>query len=268
MNLPELQIAFQRYVLSELPGISGHVAPGPRDNAERRLRIYYDAYRSRLVEALSTDYEALTAVLGAERFRQACMAYVEATPSIWRNVRWYGGGLADFLEQTSPWCADSALAEIARFEWTLTLAFDASNETCLTFESLSALPPLAWETLQLRFAASAHLLRLHSNATAVRRAVDASEQVPEIVVNEEPVDWLVWRKDSSVHFRSLPGIESIAMRAAMTDASFPQVCEALCEVVPEATVASHAAAVLRSWVDDQLIVGVKHAAIGETEGAA
>ena len=76
---------------------------------------------------MSTDFEALIAVLGEEEFRSAARAYVEATPSAFRNVRWYGGKLAAFLRQTQPWRDKPWLADLAEFEWTLTLAFDAAD---------------------------------------------------------------------------------------------------------------------------------------------
>src|SRR5215475_4863781 len=127
--LPQLQLAFQRYVLEGEPLMRERVLSAERIDPDRRLRIYFDAYRLRLLEALSTDYEALHAAMGGEDFAAACRKFIEATPSIHRNVRWYGGDLPAFLQRTAPWSERPVLAEIALFEWMLTLAFDAADRS-------------------------------------------------------------------------------------------------------------------------------------------
>ena len=125
--LADLQHGFQRYLLRGEPGVIARIGGAEGIDLQRRMRIYFDAYRLRLVEALATDYEALRALLGREQFNDACCAYVEATPSLFRNVRWYGGGLAEFLRTTPPWAHQPVAYELALFEWTLTLAFDAAE---------------------------------------------------------------------------------------------------------------------------------------------
>ncbi len=253
MNLHALQGAFQAYVLHGAAQIGERVAPGRLDNAERRLRIYYDAYRLRLIEALANDYETLRAALGEDAFRAAALAYVEANSSQWRNVRWYGARLPDFLRDTAPWSDRIWLSDIARFEWTLTLAFDAADTPSLTFAELAALPPEAWSALAFSLHASVHLLRLSTNAPAMRKAVDAGIAPPAIEVHDPPVDWLVWRNGLSVSFRSLSAAEHCAVAAVGRGENFPTICEGICAFVAAEEAPALAAGWLRAWVDDGLI---------------
>lgn len=256
MNLRALQDAFQAYVLHGAAQIRERVAPGRLDNAERRLRIYYDAYRLRLIEALGGDYETLQAALGEEAFRTAALAYLEANVSQWRNVRWYGARLPDFLRDTAPWSERVWLSDIARFEWTLTLAFDAADTSSLTFAELAALPAEAWAALAFRLHPSVQLLRLSSNAPAMRKAVDAGAALPAIETHDPPVDWLIWRKSLSVSFRSLSAAERWALGAAQRGESFPAICEGICAFVPADEAPVLVAGWLRGWVDDELISAV------------
>jgi hypothetical protein len=256
MKLHALQDAFQAYVLHGAAQIRERVAPGRLDNAGRRLRIYYDAYRLRLIEALASDYETLQAALGEDAFRAAALAYVEANSSQWRNVRWYGARLPDFLRDTAPWSDRIWLSDIARFEWTLTLAFDAADAPSLTFAELAALPPEAWSALALRLHPSVHLLRLSSNAPAMRKAVDAGAALPAIEAHDSPVDWLIWRHGLSVSFRSLSAAEHCALAAAQRGDNFPAICEGICALVPADEAPALAAGWLRAWVDDGLISAV------------
>lgn len=256
MELKTLQDVFQRFVLADAHGIEDQIDPGRHSNHHRRLRIYYDAYRLRLAEALATDHPALQAVMGPDAFRAMCLAYVDATPSPWRNVRWYGGELADFLSTTSPWNAQPALGECARFEWALTLAFDAADVEPLTFEALAGMSAEAWSDLRLELHPSVQLIRLHCNAGALRTAADDASTLPPLAWSDDPVDWLIWRQGDSVRFRSLPGLESIAFHSARNGDTFPELCASLLDYVEEAHAAAHAAGFLRRWVDDAVIARI------------
>lgn len=254
--LPQLQLAFQRYLLQGDPRVREAVADGERVNIDRRLRIYHDAYRLRLIEALATDYEALQAVMGVEAFRETCLAYIDAHPSTFRNVRWFGGALPGFLRDTSPWSAQPHFAEIASFEWTLTLAFDAEDAEALSFGELAAVDADRWPTLTFVLHPSVQLIGLRSNAAAVRMAVDAGETLPEIEMSDAQVPWLVWRRDLAVSFRSLSEAEHAALITVRDGGDFTALCEALCAwYEPEAT-AARAAGLLRRWVDEGLIARV------------
>lgn len=255
-ELNTMQSAMQQFVLEGDTRVAALIAPGPRDNSRARLAVYYNAYRERLVEALTTDFEALAAALGAEQFRAACLAYVAAVPSQWRNIRWYGGRLADFLAATPPWQDRPELGEIARFEWALTLAFDAADSPVVAFADLAALPLDAWGSLRIRFHPSLQLLSLRSNAPAFRKAVDTGEPLPAPSLQDVPVNWRVWRKDTNPHFRSLSAEEHWAIEAVRRGEDFPGLCEGLTEFVDPQEAPALAAGLLRTWTDDGLVAEV------------
>jgi hypothetical protein len=253
MTLAVLQQAFQAYVLEGADAVAERIEPGPLADPQRRLAIYYDAYRSRLVEALGADFEALIAVMGEEEFRSAARAYVEATPSTFRNVRWYGGRLAAFMRHVRPWREMPWLADLAEFEWTLTLAFDAADAPTVRFEDMAALAGDAWGTLAFHLHPCVQIAELRANAPAIRKAVDAGAAPPAPELAATAVPWLIWRKDLSPHFRSLSDPEAWALRAACAGHSFPEICAGLCEWIAAEEAAGAAAGWLRTWVDDQLI---------------
>jgi hypothetical protein len=258
MSLTVLQQAFQEYVLGGAHGIVDHIEPGRLANQQRRLAIYYNAYRLRLVEALGTDFEALVTIMSKDGFEDACRAYVEATPSLFRNVRWYGSNLSTFLRTTQPWHEQPWLADIALFEWTLTLAFDAADAPHVRFEDLAVLHADAWSALCFRLHPSARMIELRANAPAIRKAVDARTPAPEPEFADKARTWLVWRKDLSSHFRSLSEAEAWALRSAGEGLSFPGICEGLCLWFAPEQAAHAAAGWLRTWVDDQLIMALMH----------
>ena len=258
MSLATLQQEFQNYVLQHADGIGDKIEPGPLGDHQHRLEIYHDAYRLRLIEALSTDFEALTATMGAQEFARACRAYVEARPSPFRNVRWYGGGFAAFLRDTPPWRDQPWLGDIALFEWTLTLAFDAADAHCVGFADLAALHADEWTTLGFRLHPAARTVDLRANAPAIRKAVDLGLAAPPPALADLAQTWLVWRKDLSPHFRSLSLPEAWALQRARAGCTFPAICAGLCEWFEPEQAAGAAAGWLRTWVDDGLIAALMH----------
>ena len=254
--LPQLQLAFQRYVLQGEDTVRASVVSAERVDPDQRLRIYYDAYRLRLIEALATDYEALSAAMGADEFKAVCRAYIATTDSSYRNVRWYGGALPDFLRATAPWSEQPIFSEIALFEWTLTLAFDAPDDVAVTFDELAALPGEQWPTVAFVLHPCVNLISLHTNAPAFRKASDAGEALPEPSAAAAPVWWLIWRRDYTACFRSLSEPEAWALRAVQEGANFSALCEGMCEWFEPEEAASHAAGFLRQWVDDEVIASV------------
>ena len=251
--LADLQRVFQSYVLRDQPGLVERIAGGQKLDPRQRLRIYFDAYRSRLVEALATDYETLRALMGDEAFGAACRAYVEATPSLFRNVRWYGGGLPEYLRVTQPWVEQPILHEVASFEWTLTLAFDAPDAPVVRFDELARLPQQAWPVLGFVLHPSAHFLELRTNAPSLRNATDAGDPLPDAVLADDAKTWLIWRKELTAYFRSLGESERWALAAVREGANFTALCEGLCRWFSPDEAAPRAATLLRQWVDDELI---------------
>jgi hypothetical protein len=72
------------------------------------------------------------------------------------------------------------------------------------------------------------MLRLSSNAPALRKAVDARAALPAIETQDPPMDWLIWRKSLNVSFRSLAAAERWALDAAQRGERFPAMCEGIC----------------------------------------
>ena len=244
---------FQAYVLDGEAGIVGEIAG--RDDAFRRQRldIYRDAYRLRLGEVLESDYPALHSSLGAEAFGTLAIEYLAAHPSTFRNVRWFGGALPRFLRDHDP---DPMHEELAQFEWTLGLAFDAPDQQAATFADVAAIAPEAWTDLRLQAHPCLHQLKLQTNAVAVWNAFTAEQPAVSGQILDTPVEWAVWRKDHAPWFRSLPEDEAWALAAMREGSTFGEICAGLCDWVAEEQAALRAAQLLRGWVDEGWIAGL------------
>lgn len=253
------QASFQAYVLAGDDGIVTEIAGADDAFRRTRLEIYYNAYRLRLAEALATDYEILKTCVGDETFDAIVRDYIEARPSVYRNVRWFGGQLADFLHDEPRYAARPILADLARFEWTLGLAFDAAETAALRFEDIAAVPPEAWAGLRLTFHPALHVVDLRTNAVAVWNELKNANHgiAPESL--PEPLRWAIWRKRLSPYFRSLEADEAWALDAMRDHLGFGEICAGLCQWLPEEQAAPRAAALLRGWVDEGWIASLETA---------
>ena len=275
-SLPLTESAFQGYVLGTGSGIAGDITGevtgdvtgdvtadiareivGESDEFRRtRLDIYRDAYRLRLIEVLGNDYPVLKSRAGDEWFEAIATDYIAAHPSVFRNVRWFGAAMPDFLRERPNPAQQPVFADLALFEWTLGLAFDSLDQHAVDFAAVAAVAPEAWSDLRFQPHASLHVLELGTNAVAIWKAIEGDEPatMPEAV--SEPVTWAIWRKELSPYFRSLAADEAWALSAMRDGASFGEICAGLCDWVTEEQAAARAAQLLRGWVDEGWISGL------------
>lgn len=251
------QARFQAYVLGGDGAIVADIAG--TDDAFRRARldIYYNAYRLRLAEALATDYAILKSYAGDEIFDAIVRDYIDAHPSAFRNVRWFGEQLAGFLRDGPRYAGQPILADLARFEWTLGLAFDAADTATLRFEDVAAVPAEAWAGLRFAPHPALHVIELRTNAVAVWNEIKNADRriAPESL--PQPLRWAIWRRELSPYFRSLEADEAWALDALRNHLGFGEICAGLCQWLPEEQAAPRAAALLRGWVDEGWIAALE-----------
>ena len=150
-TLAGMQAALQRALCGDDRDVELLVLSDGRLDAARRVAIYRHACVTRLVGALAEAYPALRQALGERRFEDLAREYVAAHPSRSASIRWFGRELADFLETRGRGLRWQGLAELARWEWTLALAFDAADARPVDEHALAGLAPADWGRLCLRF---------------------------------------------------------------------------------------------------------------------
>jgi hypothetical protein len=256
MPLRELQLDLQRHLLGEDSAVTAAIVDAPPLPAANRLAIYRNAYQVRLIDALHDTYPILHGLLGDEAWLAMGEAYVAAHPSVFRSIRWYGGDLADFLARCPPYADEPILAEVALLEWTLAEVFDAQDAEALPRAALAGVAPAAWGDLTFQFHPSLRRLELNWNTTAVWKAMSADETPPRPELGTAPAPWLLWRQDLQNYFRSLSGVESAALDAALRGRSFGEICGDLSTLLPLEEIPAAAAGLLGSWADSGILIGI------------
>jgi Putative DNA-binding domain len=255
VDFSQLQRAVQRHVLQADAAVLPHINESQRVPVAVRLRIYSDGYRLRLIEALADNYSQLQAVLGDEAFVALALEYIDAHPSTHFSIRWFGADLGTHLlttRPTQPW-----FAELAQWEWALTCAFDAADATPVAVEALASVEPERWWSLRFDLHPSVQQLAMQTNAPEVYKALSNDTDPPEPVILDTQQDWLLWRQDLTTNFRSAAASEARALHLVRSDATFEDLCEALCDWYPEDEVPTHAASLLKSWLTAGMIVNIR-----------
>jgi hypothetical protein len=257
-ELSALQNKFQEHLLNATSDIFSEIVETENVPTEVRLSIYSNAYRLRLIEALATNFPVLQIYLGDEQFETLATEYINAHPSPYRSIRWFGDGLENFMKTHSPYSDYLYLAELARVEWEMTLVFDAEDSSVASIDILSTIPPAAWINMRLVAHPSVRHLDLFWNIVSIWDKLSEEETPPELIRNEKAQTWLFWRHELVNHYAVLETDEACAIKVILKGSSFGEMCAALCESLDEETVPMRAAALVRDWITAGLISTIEY----------
>ena len=207
------------------------IAPNSRLSSFERLEIYNRQYWFRVLGAVSEDFPALRAVIGARRFDTLALAYLREHPSGSWTLRDLGARLPEFLE------AYPALAgrrhrlavDVARLEWAYVEAFDAVRREPLTPDELAGIGPETRFALQPHVRLLALRYPLDELVLAVHKATPESDVVSNAVqeraesalvmlprMRPQRVYLAVHRYEDSVYYRRIAR-ESYVLLGALRD---------------------------------------------------
>ncbi|HLO94036.1 MAG TPA: DNA-binding domain-containing protein [Burkholderiaceae bacterium] len=255
-SLLDTQRRMQALLLAEAPGETG----GLLDAASARgLAVYRHAYRARLIAALRDNYPVLAQVMGDEDFDALAAAYVQARPSAFASIRWYGDGLADFMaSEAEP--AHPAFIDVARMDWALRGVFDAAEDEALSFASLQQLAPEDWPALRLQPRAGARCLSLDWAVEpawaalarhAQQREAGQDDEEPALPAPEPLAHRLLaWRPQLETRWRSLEADEGALVAAVFEGADWTRLGEIAVVQWGEDQAATRLVGCLQQWVQE------------------
>lgn len=256
MKLQQLQQHFLHYLNDAPNSLPDLVTASAGVSVERRLHIYHHAYRARLVEVMQDIFERVWAYLGDDGFADTARAYIGAYPPRGRTLSGFGADFPAWL--LTHFSGDGEIADVAKIDWLLRVAFDGADGVALPIRSLStlaALQPRDWGAVHFRFHPTVTLSSLHTNAAAIWEALNHARPPPpaERLVRSRAL--VVWRKLFQPHFLTIDDTEAEAIAMLGRGAAFATTCDALAQHYPEMDNALAMAVFLRRWIDDEMLCG-------------
>lgn len=251
-GLAYLQQSMQDYLLNKSDEIEQFIEEKPAISRLKRLSIYQEGYYLRLVEALANNFPILQRLLGDCAFHQLGIDYSADNPSQFRSIRWFGHALSTYLTAHQQF----ELAELAEFEWTLALAFDAPDAPVLKIDHMAGVPAEQWIGMTLCFHPSMNRLNFLTNAVAIWQHFIKNDSSLLWEKNATSTPWVLWRHQHTPRFYALVDDEAWALDQALGGASFGALCEGLCAWNAAPNVGMRAASFLKNWIESGLIVGL------------
>jgi len=181
------------------------------------VAVYRHAYLARLEGALRVNFPNLAVILGPNGFRVAANAYAERYPSRHPSIRWHGEHL--HREMPTP-----PLADLARMEWALGLAFDAGDLPVIDADRLSAIDPAHWSSLPLALHPATQVLPMAWDIERLWESARAHPEGPWEEPRPHRHALLVWRMELQAHWRIAPEDEGRALLALSTCGTLEGAC--------------------------------------------
>lgn len=248
------QLAFQHAIVLQ----RDELAPPWRTAAGRPplLRVYQFAYATRLGAALRDNFGTLPRVMGDEAFDALAEAYVQAHPSRHPSIRWYGHQLVDFMVAREDLVPHPALVDLARMEWALRTAFDASDAAPLSSDALAGVPAEAWPRLVFELHPGVQVVPL---AWAVEPVWQALRELDSLADAAEPVlpepqahahVLAAWRVGLDTRWRAVDPADAPLLAALRAGKPFAALCALAASQVGEAAAPARVVAALQAWLAD------------------
>jgi hypothetical protein len=197
---------------------ASYIKPNDRLSSFDRLEIYNRQYWFRTIGAVSEDYPAIGAVLGAKKFDALILAYLRENPSTSFTLRNLSANLPKWLESHPEFAPrrHDLLLDIARLEWAYVEAFDGADIAPLTAADLGDLGAASTlflqphlQLLDLRYPVDELVLAVHrqtapsdimSNAVTERKK---AKQTRLPAMRRSQVHLAVHRYENSVYYRRI-----------------------------------------------------------------
>src|SRR5258706_15154807 len=251
-SLPELQRAFKRAVtryraMAENAAVLHSYLSGG-------FEIYGAGYKARLLEALRSNFPVLHRVLGDEAFRELAPRFIDAAPSVYRSIRWFGRELEAFAQQDESRLPHPALLDLLKMDWALGIAFDAADIAPVKEEELQRVAPQDWGALTFALHPSLTLLTLDWAVEPIWRAVtrDENADTPEPAADAHVL--LIWRQELEAKWRIIDAQEATALNMLRAGKNFGELCAYLAADDNTANAVVVAAGLLKRWVLDRALV--------------
>lgn len=252
-DLATFQDEFQRAVVAGDDSVLAELVDTSKENRRTLLGVYRNAYVSRLIDFLETDFEKLHALLGDEQFTKLARSYIETNPSKTPNARWFGDKFPDFLSNSIEYADAILFSELATLERALVDVFDAEDVAPLSLEQLGAIALDAWPNLTFSPHPAIRRIDLSTNVDDIWQALHNQQKPPAAKTLGETRQVIVSRQEGMATFRLMASDEAMMWDEAAKGVRFSVLCEMLAIHGGEEHAAVRAAQYLQVWINSGML---------------
>ena len=204
LALRDLQRAFAAHLSGEdQPALIAEIVP-----AAQRLRIHRHHMLDSLASALATTFPTVQAVVGADFFRGLARVFIGRSPPGQPVLAEYGAGFPAFIAGHAAGRDLPYLADVARLDWALNLAFHVPAGGRLAAADLAAIPADQLPLLRLGLAPGTTLVASPYPLDRIWAASQPGAAADPVDLAGGSVHLLVLRRPDDAAFVALSGGEA------------------------------------------------------------
>jgi len=213
-SLRDLQRSFRAALLDHDDGrIAADVLPDGL-SPSARVAVYRHHVRTTLTEVLVSTFPVVCRLVDRRFFGWLADCYVRKHPPKGPCLFEYGADFAPFIERFPACAALPWLADVARLEWAMNVAFHAPDVPKGGSEQLTATLPEDVAAAMFEFEPSVTYLESRWPIDAIWHANQPRDEATAVDLDAGSVRLEIRRVDDEVVFRRLPG-GSFAFRRAL-----------------------------------------------------
>lgn len=200
LALRDLQAAFASHLKGDeradlLGLVSGDTIP-----AAARLQVHRHHVRHSLAAALASTFPTVQAIVGEDFFQVLARAFVLQDLPGQPVLAEYGAGFPVFVSGYGPAAALPYLADMARLDWALNLAFHETVSATLAAEDLAGVPPERLLDLRLALGPGAALIRSPYPIDRIWHASRPGSAAEPVGLDDGPATVIVLRRTDDAAF--------------------------------------------------------------------
>jgi hypothetical protein len=232
LALRDLQAAFAAHITGDdsadlVAAVASDTIP-----AAARLSVYRHHVFESLGTALAATFPTVQALVGTDFFRGLARAFVgHALPSQ-PVLTEYGADFPAFVADYAPARDLPYLADVARLDWALNLAFHAPLGDRLQAEDLSALPAERLPSMSLALAAGVALVSSRYPLDRIWETSQPGAAGETVDLNSGASNLLIFRRPDDAAFVSLSAGEAAFMAALTAGMSLERAAAAAFQADP------------------------------------
>ena len=230
--LPDLQAAFAAHILGTeradlVAAIAGDTIP-----PVARLGVYRHHLFDSLGTALAATFPTVQALVGADYFRKVARAFIGQSLPAQPVLAEYGAGFSAFIAGDEAARDLPYLADVARLDWALNLAFQTRHGERLNSAHLSIFPAERLPSMSIALADGAVLISSGYPLDGIWEASQPDAESGTVDLNSGASNLLVLRRPEDAAFASLSEGEAAFVAALAEGKSLEEASGAACQADP------------------------------------
>lgn len=219
LTLPDLQAAFAGYLAGGDGGELAAIVRSDSISASARLRIHRHHVQQSLASALAATFPTVQSLVGAEFFAAMAKSFVAGDLPTQPVLAEYGAAFADFVAGYTPAQGLPYLADVARLDWALNVAFHSPAGSRLVAADLEGMAPDRLVGLTLALAPGAVVIHSAFPIDLIWQASQPGADGSVVDPGTGGAVLLVNRRDDDAAFVPLSPAEAAFVAAILRGAS-------------------------------------------------